>query len=152
MPLNRSRSKKYLQACDFESLFIEELGWDRSTGATIPLPIADREFVVAAIAQKRGFTVFHCVLDRLPDRATSLKLERQLTAYSRSHLLVFSTEDKSAQVWLWVRQEQGKPLAPRLERYQQGKSGESLLQKLETLVIDFEEEEKLTLPEVNRRI
>jgi type I restriction-modification system DNA methylase subunit len=152
MPLNRSRSKKYLQICDFESLFIEELGWDKSSGVAIPLLVEDRDLRVDAIAEKRGFTVFHCVLDRLPDRVTSLKLDRQLTEYSRSHLLIFSTEDKSAQVWLWVRQEKGKPLAPRLERYQQSKSGESLLQKLEALVIDFEEEEKLTLPEVNRRI
>jgi tRNA1(Val) A37 N6-methylase TrmN6 len=152
MPLNRSRSKKYLQICDFESLFIEELGWDKSSGVAIPLLVEDRDLRVDAIAEKRGFTVFHCVLDRLPDRVTSLKLDRQLTEYSRSHLLIFSTEDKSAQVWLWVRQEKGKPIAPRFERYQQGNSGEGLLQKLEALVIDFEEEEKLTLPEVNRRI
>ena len=28
MPLHRQRAQKYLQKFDFESLFIEELGWD----------------------------------------------------------------------------------------------------------------------------
>jgi predicted nucleotidyltransferase len=28
MPLHRQRTQKYLQKFDFESLFIEELGWD----------------------------------------------------------------------------------------------------------------------------
>ena len=28
MPINRQRIKNYLRQSDFESLFIEELGWD----------------------------------------------------------------------------------------------------------------------------
>ena len=152
MLLDRISTKKHLQSCDFESLFIEELGWDRGNAVTIPLTVGTEELTVRSIAEKRGFTVFHCAVAQLPDRSTSLKLDRQLTEYSRPHLLIFSTEDRSAQMWMWVRQEKGQPLAPRFERYRQGQSAESLLQKLETLIIAFADEASLTLPEVNRRV
>jgi Eco57I restriction-modification methylase len=152
MPLHRSRSKKYLDSFDFESLFIEELGWDTSNAVSIDLAVGAVNMSVQPVAEKRGFTVFHCEVVDMPDRAMSMKFDRQLTEFSRSHLLIFSCQSKSEQVWMWVRQEKGKPLTPRFERYHTGHSGEILLQKLEALVIAFEDEEKLTLPEVNQRV
>jgi hypothetical protein len=152
MPLHRSRSKKYLDSFDFESLFIEELGWDTSNAVSIDLAVGAVNLSVQPVAEKRGFTVFHCEVVDMPDRAMSMKFDRQLTEFSRSHLLIFSCQSKSEQVWMWVRQEKGKPLTPRFERYHTGRSGEMLLQKLEALVIAFDEEEALTLPEVNQRV
>ena len=35
MLLNRKRAQKYLQKFDFESLFIEELGWDTIAPVTL---------------------------------------------------------------------------------------------------------------------
>jgi hypothetical protein len=37
--LNRSRAQKYLQKFDFESLFIEELGWDTVDRVSLPFEI-----------------------------------------------------------------------------------------------------------------
>ncbi len=37
MPLHRQRAQKYLQTFDFESLFIEELGWDTVDRVRLPL-------------------------------------------------------------------------------------------------------------------
>jgi len=150
--LNRARAQKYLQTFDFESLFIEELGWDTVDRVTLPFEIDGEFFEVVAIAQKRGFTVFKCITPEIPARPIRVKLDRQLTDYSKSHLLVFGDEGKTQQIWMWVRQELGKPLAPRFEQYQVGQSAERLLQKLEALAIAFAEEEKLTLVEVAQRV
>jgi hypothetical protein len=152
MPLHRSRTKQYLDRCDFESLFIEELGWDKGNLVELVLTIGIENISVRSIAEKRGFTVFDCEVTELPDRSTSMKIDRQLTEYSRSHILIFSTQSKSEQVWMWVRQESGKPIAPRFERYRKGTSGESLIQKLDSLVIAFEEEEKTTLTTVTQKV
>ncbi len=152
MPLHRSRTKQYLDRCDFESLFIEELGWDKGNLVKLDLTIGTENISVRSIAEKRGFTVFDCEVLELPDRSRSMKIDRQLTEYSRSHILIFSTQSKSEQVWMWVRQESGKPIAPKFERYRQGTSGESLLQKLDSLVIAFEEEEKTTLTTVTQKV
>jgi hypothetical protein len=150
--LNRARAQKYLQKFDFESLFIEELGWDTVDRVTLPFEVDGEPFEVVAIAQKRGFTVFQCITPEIPARPLRVKLDRQLTDYSKSHLLVFGDESKTQQIWMWVRQEPGKPLAPRFEQYQVGQSAERLLQKLEALAIAFAEEEKLTLVEVAQRV
>jgi hypothetical protein len=152
MPLNRSKAKKYLDSFDFESLFTEELGWDRSNAVIMPLTVGMINLSVQAVAKKKNFMVFHCEVMDMPDQAMSMKVDRQLTEFSRPHLLIFSCQSKSEQVWMWVRQEKGKPLTPRFERYHTGRSGEMLLQKLEALVIAFEDEEALTLPEVNQRV
>jgi Eco57I restriction-modification methylase len=152
MPLHRSRTKQYLDRCDFESLFIEELGWDKGDSLKLPLTIGTENFSVRSIAEKRGFTVFDCEVLELPDRSMSMKIDRQLTEYSRSHILIFSTQSKSEQVWMWVRQEPGKPIAPKFERYRTGTSSEILIQKLNSLVIAFEEEEKTTLTTVTQKV
>jgi hypothetical protein len=150
--LNRSRAQKYLQKFDFESLFIEELGWDTVDRVSLPFEIDGEPFEVVSIAQKRGFIVYQCITSVIPARPVRVKLDRQLTDYSKSHLLVFGDEGKQQQTWMWVRQEPGKPLAPRFEQYQVGQSAERLLQKLEALAVAFEEEEKLTLVEVAQRV
>ena len=51
------------------------------------------------------------------------------------------TGDRSSQSWLWVRREQGKPLAARTHEYHRGQPGDSLLQKLQILYVSLEEEE-----------
>jgi Eco57I restriction-modification methylase len=149
--LNRNRAQKYLQKLDFESLFIEELGWDTVDRVSLPFEIDGEPFEVVSIAQKRGFIVYQCITSAIPARPLRVKLDRQLTDYSKSHLLIFGDEGKQQQTWMWVRQEPGKPLAPRFEQYQVGQSAERLLQKLEVLAVVFEEEEKLTLVEVAQR-
>lgn len=152
MSLNRSRAQKYLQKFDFESLFIEELGWDTVHRVTLPFEIEGELFEVKSIAQKRGLVVYQCITPVIPTRPLRVKLDRQLTDYSKSHLLVFGDEGKQQQTWMWVRQEPGKPIAPRFEQYQVGQSAERLLQKLEALAVAFEEEEKLTLVDVAQRV
>jgi hypothetical protein len=149
MALNRTRAQKYLDKFDFESLFIEELGWDTVDRVILPLEVDGEPFEVAAIAQKRGFTVYQCVTTELPARSVRVKLDRELD--SKSHLLVFGDEAQREQVWMWVRREPGKPLAPRFAQYQVGQSAERLLQKLDALAIDFAEEDSLTLVDVATR-
>jgi hypothetical protein len=152
MSLNRNRAQQYLQKFDFESLFIEELGWDTVDRVMLPFEVEGEPFEVVAIAQKRGFIIYQCITPEIPARPLRVKLDRQLTDYSKSHLLVFGNEGKTQQTWMWVRQELGKPLAPRFEQYQVGQTAERLLQKLEALAIAFAEEEKLTLVEVAQRV
>jgi hypothetical protein len=72
MKLNRNRTEKYLKKFDFESLFIEELGWDRIDRVAVPLEVEDGSFEAIAIAQKRGFIVYQlCVRKYHPKRSRS---------------------------------------------------------------------------------
>ena len=50
MLLHRQRAQKYLQTFDFESLFIEELGWDTVDLVTLPFEVDGESFEVMSIA------------------------------------------------------------------------------------------------------
>lgn len=152
MSLNRQRAQKYLQKFDFESLFIEELGWDTIDRLTLPFEIDGEFFEVVSIAQKRGFVVYQCMTSEIPARSMRVKLDRQLMDYSRSHLLVFGDEGKTQQEWLWLKPELGKNAKVRSHSYKVNQSAEPLLQKLEALIVDFKEETSLTHVDVAQKV
>ncbi|QZZ19813.1 ATP-binding protein [Leptothermofonsia sichuanensis E412] len=152
MPLNRQRAQKYLQTFDFESLFIEELGWDTVDRVTLPFEVDRHSFEVVSIAQKRGFIVYQCITPEIPARPIRVKLDRQLTDYSKSHLLVFGDEGKTQQKWLWLKPELGKSAKVRSHSHKVSQNPEPLLQKLEALIVDLKEEETLTHVDVAQKV
>ncbi len=142
MPLDFPRARPLLQKCDLPKLFIEELGWEPAR-QKLTLRVGETDYAFTAIAEKRGFTAWLCESPTggLPDHATRLKLDRKLSETSFEHLIVFVTGDRASQSWMWVRREQGKPLAARTHEYHRGQPGDSLLQKLQILYVSLEEEE-----------
>ena len=142
MPLDFHRARPLLQSCDLPKLFVEELGWN-PVRQKLTLRAGETNYAFTAIAEKRGFTTWLCESPSggLPDRSTLLKLDRKLSETSFEHLIVFVTGDRASQFWLWVRRDQGKPLAPRTHEYHCGQPGDSLLQKLQILYVSLEEEE-----------
>ena len=154
MQINRDRTRQLLRDFEFELLLIEELGWDRHT-QSINITIDEIEYLLTAIAQKRGMAVFLCSAtpDRtIPDRQTRLKIQREAGKSVHEHLIIFTDTEQDTQIWQWVKREPGKPLACREHRYYNEQSGESLIQKLETIAVSFDEEEGLTLIDVRGRV
>ncbi len=145
MPFDLQRARPLLQSCDLPTLFVEEIGWEPAR-QKLTLREAERDHVFTAVAQKHGFTVWLCESAdgpnyTLPDHATRLKLDRKLSETSFEHLIVFATQDRAQQSWLWVRRETGRPLAARTHDYRRGQPGDSLLQKLQALFVSLEETE-----------
>ena len=95
------------------------------------------------IAEKRGFVAWLCESkgSDLPDHSTRLKLDHALAQTSFEHLIVFATDDRAQQSWMWVRREPGRPLRPRTHDFLRSQAGDSLLQKLQHLYVSIEEEE-----------
>ncbi len=142
MPFDLQRARPLLQSCDLPRLFVEKIGWEPAR-QKLTLREAERDHVFTAVAEKHGFTVWLCESadGRLPDHATRLKLDRKLSETSFEHLIVFVTQDRAQQSWLWVRRATGRPLAARTHDFQKGQSGDSLLQKLQALFVSLEETE-----------
>ncbi len=154
MSIDRQRVRQYLQQFDFGKLFREELGWDNVDPIEIPLEVNNRHCTLRAIAQKREFTVYRCTPDDehgIPDRPTCNKIDRQITDYSREHIIIYTDTDQTEQYWQWVRREKGKPVAPRGERWRREQDDERLWQKLNALYISWEEEDKLALSDVKQK-
>ncbi|MCY7321887.1 MAG: SAM-dependent methyltransferase, partial [Phormidesmis sp. CAN_BIN36] len=147
MQVDRNRVQTYLEQCDFESLFIEELGWDTVDAVSIALSIDGKNYWVKAIAQKRSFVVYQCGVEgdsTMPDSATRRKIDRQVALYTREHILVFSDFVAQEQVWQWVDKD-SKPAKSRESRFYSAQVGNLFLQKLEALAIALEEEDQLAL-------
>jgi hypothetical protein len=153
MPFNTVRVKHLLQNFDFRKLFIDELGWNKASGA-VPAALDGSAFQFNAVAEKCGLRVFECVIptrQEFPNRPARMKLEKQLAKTAFEHLLLFTDEQKNRQVWQWVRRETGSPVRCREQTFTRGQSGELLAQKLQHLAVSLQEEEELTIVDVNQK-
>ena len=159
MQINRDQAHQLLRDFEFETLWIEELGWDRHRGE-VATEIRERggdesEYILTIIAQKRGMAVFLCPAradGSIPDYAIRRKIQREVARSVHEHLIIYTDAEQTTQIWQWVKREPGRPLACREHRYDRGQSGESLIQKLETIAFSLEEEEDLTLIDVRGRV
>ena len=160
--------RKCLKSFDFTTLFREHLGWDKHQ-AQLDVPVGGGTVRLTALAQKRGFVAYVCSCGaddpswevreggsddttaprgEIPDRATRLKIDQQLTKSAREHFVIYADQRSGRQVWHWVRREPGKPLASRDHRFDVSQSGTPLIQRLEQIAVGIAEEEQLTLFEV----
>lgn len=153
MKINRKNITKYLDRTDFESLFIEELGWDYPEDDTEKYITIDQQiFTLTPIAHKCNFNVYQCLLENqsIPLSATLKKIDREVSKYSYEHFIIYASQLDKTQKWQWVKKEANQPLANRTVEYSAQKK-EALLQILDTIYIDLDEEEKLNLTEVRSR-
>ena len=81
----------------------------------------------------------------IPNYATRRKIQKQVARSSHENFVIYTNTDKSIQIWQWVKRQQGKPDACREQRYENWQSGESLIQKLQSIVFTLDEEDELTL-------
>ena len=143
MRINRDRTRQYLQDFEFETLFIEELGWDRYS-ETLPTRINEEVFLMTTVAQKRGMVVFSYSApsaDEISDYAWRRKFEREVAKSVREHLIIYADNQNTTQIWQWVKREIGKPDACREHHYLRGQPAGSLIEKLEQIAISMDEEE-----------
>jgi len=149
MKFDKTEVRKCLKSFDFKTLFREHLGWDNHQ-AQLDIPVNGETFSLSAIAQKRGFVAFICD-GPIPERATRLKIDHQITKSAREHFVVYADKTDGQQVWQWVRREQGKPLANRDHRFDIRQSGDFLIQRLDQIAVDMDEEETITVVDLAGR-
>jgi len=153
MTLDRPRVSQNLKDFDFRRLFTQELGWDHHR-STVEVTVEGQSFTLTAVAEKRGMVAFNCAAsdaEGIPPYALRRKVERQVSKSAHEHLIIFTDQPKTTQVWQWVKREVGRPTACREHAYHRSQSGEALIQKLESLEISLEEEENLTVVDVAGR-
>ena len=154
MRISRDRVSQFLKDFEFETLFVEELGWDRHSQA-LPIRVNETEYSLTGVAEKRGMVAFSYVApsaDAIPDHAARRKIERQVAKPVHEHLIIYTDDEKTAQVWQWVKREAGKPAQCREQRYNRDQHGESLIQKLEAIAFSLAEEEGIGIVDVTSRV
>ena len=153
MNLDITRVRNQLKAFEFKNIFIEELGWDHYN-KELEISVDGKSFTLSAIAEKRGMAAFLCPSSetgRIPDYSTRRKIEKETAKSVHEHIIIYTDEDKTTQIWQWVKRESGKPAACREHTYHQNQPGDSLIQKLQNLAVTLDEEEKITIVDVTSR-
>ena len=152
--IDRDQVRERLEGFDLQPLFIEDLGWDHG-GENLEFDVDEQSYRLEAIAHKRGMVAYQQVASSdgdFPDYLTRQKIEKQVTRAVREHIVVYAPHDHSTQHWQWVKREPGQPERTRSHLYDREQSGESLIQKLERLVVSIEEEEDLSIVDVSGRV
>ena len=143
MTINYHRIREYLETSEFGPLLINELGWDYHT-QRLNVVVDETEYLLTAVAEKRGLVVF-CnsapTEDDIPDYATRRKIERQVAKSVREHLIIYTDDEKSTQIWQWVKRAVAKPDACREHRYWVDQPANSLIEKLAQIKVSLDDEE-----------
>ena len=153
-PLDRAKVKQHLDNFDLLDLFTQELGWDHG-GSDTEVTVKDRAYPLQAIAHKRGMVAYQYLAqpgEDFPDHPTRQQVERRVAKQVREHIIIFADHDRSAQYWLWVKREPGRPDRPRTHIYRSDQSGEPLIQKLERIVFTLEDEADLSIVDVTGHV
>jgi hypothetical protein len=152
--LDTARVRPLLQAFDFNTLFLEELGGDHHANRFLVM-VDGPSFRFEAVAEKRGLAVYVCAPGAggsIPDYATRRKIERQVAKSAYEHIIIYLDKAQTTQIWQWVKREAGRPAACREHAYHRDQAGDALVQKLQALVIGIEQEADLTLLDVTRGV
>ena len=148
-------NQEHIKHYRFKQLF-NELGWDApAQQQPYSVLVGDDTWLLDVVAHKKSVQVLHCrpgAQGQLPDYATRQKIERKITTDVREHLIVFTNEAKTLQVWQWVTRQAGKPAQYREVFFRQGEAPELLAQKLSRLHFTLDEEELLTVLGVTQRL
>lgn len=147
--MSASTRMKLVNAGDFQTLFLEELGWDKPDLAPLRITVDEQTYTLQQVAGYSGLRVWLC--NELPDARTQRLIDQQVRKVSEARLLIFA--DPTRQEWRWLQSADAEGVGqPRLalHRHTVGTTNEALNQRLGTIEIKIDESP--TLIEVLRKM
>ena len=145
-----SRIHDLLDRQDFETLFLEELGWDRVTDPD-SMAVSDEELVgsqLKPIVDKRGVRIWHCTC--IPESRIRQRLDREAAKRSAERLLIFANDDEH--LWLWPERRPSGGTRHVTHTYRPGEPNRALEQRIRRISFGLEEERGLTTLTVRERV
>lgn len=144
----------HLRSHAFRDLFIDDLGWERTTGCWT-LESAGQELVIEAIAHKRGFQVFQCMADRFTviDRFRLRRIQKKVAKRAHEHIIIYASDQPNRQVWQWgLRTLDGKRYRHLEHPFFSDAPPPKLLARLAQLRFALVDEEAVTLLDAVARV
>lgn len=99
---NAARARRVLDAFDFDTLFVEELGWLAPTAAReTAIAFGEASARLRPVAHLGGVQVFEVTVPggQIPDANTRLAAHRAVEPRAREHLLLFTDANRRQTVW-----------------------------------------------------
>ena len=134
---------------------MEGLGWDHYQAEPFVVRVDELDYTLKPIAEKAQFAVLECSPGSdgaIPSYPVRRKIESQVAKRFFEHLVIYVDRAQNTQIWQWVRREPGKPAACREYAFTAGRSGDSLLQRIQSLFVSLEEESSANIALVTSRV
>lgn len=147
--MNRIQFNRYIADANFRILF-NELGWDNASSQhNFIIRIDEVEYEMKAVSQKRGFIVYTCVVDEIPQNALSRKIDMRLRRYSNDYIVIFTLHNTQHHLWIAPVKTVEKRDLVTIE-YAEANQADFLFSKLGS--ISFELDETPTIVDVTARV
>ena len=157
MAIDFNRIRDCLKRFDFQSLFVEELGWSRPANRTeSSFNVKDASFTRRPVAQLAGAAVFEIAAGDglIPDAKLRAAVEKEVAKQHHENVLIFTDANRTQSLWYWAKRQNGRSY-PRDHLFVRGQPGDLFLSKLGQIVFDlsdFDAEGNVSIVEVARRL
>jgi hypothetical protein len=124
-----------VDARDFRTLFIDELGWGNPDQPDLTVEAGTTPFTLRQVAGYKGLRIWHCAC--LPPRKTQRVLDALVGRDNAERLLIFT--DDGRQEWRWPRKAQlgGTNAKLLVHQHVAGEPNERLAKRLRAISLDF---------------
>ncbi|HAJ79548.1 MAG TPA: hypothetical protein DCO75_07220, partial [Fibrobacteres bacterium] len=153
MSISKEDFSRYVRSFQLRELF-NDMGWNNDRTMQ-PIIVNDDTYLISGIAEKSGFRIFTSVpADGVasPDGETRKKIERSITKLFHEHLVIYYDSSKSSQIWQLAVRRAGAPTKTSETPWFSTQDPELLYQRTSGLFFTLDEEEKITIVDVTRRV
>src|SRR5689334_11132944 len=110
MAFDSARARALIQDFDWNTLFVEVLGWSQPASIhPVAMTHGGIPFKRLQVAQLSGVVVFEIAADDgpVPDAKTCAALHKQVAAQHHENLLIFTDTKRTQSLWYWVKRQDG---------------------------------------------
>lgn len=151
--MKKNKFSEYIKNFDFPNLF-NELGWDNFNNS-LPVAVNDDAFMLKGIVEKKGFVILHCSAlpnGKIPLSNIRKQIEAKVAKHYFEHLIIYSDQIQSQQIWQIAIKEENKPKQVREILWYSHQDTEILFQRLKNLLFTLDEEDQITIVDVKQRV
>ena len=147
--MNRTQFNRYISDADFRTLF-NELGWDNAPKQfDTTIAVEEEDYEMKAISQKRGFIIYTCEVDTIPQNTVCRKVDMRLRRYSNDYILIFIQKGSEHHLWMAPVKTVEKRDLVTIE-YVEARQADFLFSKIDSISFDLDEEP--TIVDVTARV
>lgn len=151
--MKKNRFSEFIKLFDFKNLF-NELGWDNFDN-NLPIAVNEDAFMLKGIVEKKGFVILYCPAmpnGKIPLSNIRKQIEAKVAKHYFEHLIIYSDQIQSHQIWQIAIKEENKPKQVREISWYSHQDTEILFQRLKNLLFTLDEEEQITIVDVKQRV
>lgn len=136
--MTETRLLDLVDACDFRTLFIDELGWQNPDRPPLTFEVDGCTYTLTQVAGYKGLRIWHC--PTLPPRPIQREIDVLVGKDNLERLVIFT--DKQRQEWRWPRRKQLGSTNAKLVVHQHivGDRATHLTERLRAIELDFDED------------